>query len=355
MSRLTNNEVLSHLPAYYNRALSKKSGFILIASEVSGSRQIHRYDIGRDRMTQLTVGPDIHPYSPALAPKDRTFFYLQGNEVREASARGGSDRTVYACEEGWALTGDLGLSTNGRYSAVIEMAAADRVADPEAQFEKRPNCRLRVVETERSGSSWIAVEEQQWLSHPRFRPGRTDILYDHEGPRGKVDGRLRLVSLRGEHKQELTPRQGDERVGHGYWGADGAEVFYVLFPNDSLRGASVQAVTPESGRSRTVSPCSAFGWMTGNQDGSTIVGASKRPSGPNIYVLFVKLKREITLCEHGSSGKAYPIAGTDRMDPRAANPVPIFSDNSQWVYFTSDREGMPAVYRMKLEDLVEQT
>ena len=355
MSRLTNNEVLSHLPAYYNRALSKRGNFLLIASEVSGSRQIHRCDLGRDRLTQLTVGPDVHPYSPTLAPRDRTFFYLQGDEVREASARAGADRKLYQCEEGWTLTGDLGLSTDGRYAAVIEMAAGDRVDDIEAQFEKRPNCRLRVVETERVGSSWVAVEEQHWLSHPRFRPGRSDILYDHEGPWGKVDGRLRLTSLRGESKKELTPRTGDEQVGHGYWGADGREVFYVSFPNESLRGATIQAVLPESGESRTVSPCSAFGWMTGNQDGSTIVGASKRPSGPNIYVLFVKLQREITLSEHGSSGKAYPIAGTDRMDPYAANPVPIFSENSQWVYFTSDREGMPAVYRMKLEDLVEQT
>lgn len=355
MSRLTNSAVLSHLPAYYNRALSRRGGFILITSEVSGSRQIHRYDLGRDRMTQLTVGLDVHPYSPTLAPRDRTFFYLQGNEVREASARGGGDRTVHRCEEGWALTGDLGLSADGRYAAVIEMAAADRVADSLAQFEKRPNCRLRVVETERAGSSWVAVEERHWLSHPRFRPGRTDILYDHEGPWGKVDGRLRLTSLRGESTKELTPRAGKEQVGHAYWGADGREVFYVRFPNDSLRGATIEARSPESGVARTVSLCSAFGWMTGNQDGSAIVGASKRPSGPNIYVLFVKLQREITLCEHGSSGKAYPIAGTDCMDPYAANPEPIFSGDSQWVYFTSDREGMPAVYRMKLEDLVEQT
>ena len=355
ISRLTNKDVVSHLPVYYNRVLARRGNFLLIASEVSGARQFYRCDLSRDRMTQLTEGPGIHPYSATLAPRDRAFFYLQGSELRQASSRGGGDSLVYRCEEGWVPTGDLNLSTDGRYATLIEMREDDWVADEEELFWKKPHCRLRVTGTERGSASWVAVEEKLWLSHPRFRPGRTDILYDHEGPWGEVDGRLRLTSLRGERKKELTPRKGDEQVGHAYWAADGREAFYVSFPGSSLRGSTVAAVSPDSGESRTVSKCSGFGWMTGNPDGSAIVGASRRPSGPNIYVLFVKLQREITLCEHASSGKAYPIAGTDRLDARAANPEPILSENSQWVYFTSDREGKPAIYRMNVEDLVEQT
>jgi hypothetical protein len=72
-------------------------------------------------------------------------------------------------------------------------------------------------------------------------------------------------------------------------------------------------------------------------------------------VLFPSLDREITLCEHRASGKPYPIAGTDAMDYSCAAPETAFSRDSQWVYFTSDREGQPAVYRMNVEDLVEST
>jgi oligogalacturonide lyase len=94
--------------------------------------------------------------------------------------------------------------------------------------------------------------------------------------------------------------------------------------------------------------------MQVNPDASAFVGASRRASGPNIYVLFTKLKREITLCEHSSSRKPYPLPGGG-MDPYAAHPAPVLSHDSQWVYFTSDREGKPAIYRMKLEDLVSET
>jgi oligogalacturonide lyase len=51
--------------------------------------------------------------------------------------------------------------------------------------------------------------------------------------------------------------------------------------------------------------------------------------------------REFTLCEH-----------------RASNPAmvsPIFSPNSQSVFFTSDQHGKSAIYRISVDKLVEAT
>lgn len=59
--------------------------------------------------------------------------------------------------------------------------------------------------------------------------------------------------------------------------------------------------------------------------------------------------------EDGASGKPYPVAGTDGMDYDCASPETVFSTDSQWVYFVSDRDGKPALYRMQVEDLVEAT
>ncbi len=53
------------------------------------------------------------------------------------------------------------------------------------------------------------------------------------------------------------------------------------------------------------------------------------------------MKRELTLCEH-----------------RASNPAmvaPMFSPNSQQVYFNSDIHGKPAIYRMDVDKLVAAT
>jgi Tol biopolymer transport system component len=42
-------------------------------------------------------------------------------------------------------------------------------------------------------------------------------------------------------------------------------------------------------------------------------------------------------------------------DRCASWPEPVFSHDSQWVYFATDREGKPAIYRINVADIVERT
>lgn len=53
------------------------------------------------------------------------------------------------------------------------------------------------------------------------------------------------------------------------------------------------------------------------------------------------MKRELTLCEHRAS------------DPAMA--APVFSANSQQLFFTSDLHGNPAIYRLDVTKLVSET
>jgi oligogalacturonide lyase len=354
MFRLTDPDVLFHLPHFHHHFLSRKNELILLGGELDGTRQIFEYDLGRGRVTQLTEGPGVDSYSATLDSRERTLFFVQGASLVEAGARGRGQRTVYTAEEGWRLTGHLGVTGDSNYAALIEMREEDHRDDPREQFEKGPLCRLRVVDVAGKTAPRTVVEEQRWLAWPQFQPGGLDILYAHEGPWGEIEDRLRLISFDGKSGKALRPRTGEEEVGQEQWASDGSRVYFVHFPDNTGRRATVRAVDPASGAEETVSPCSAFGWMQVNPDASAFVGSSRRPSGPNVYVLFTKLKREITLCEHSSSRKPYPLPGGGT-DPYAAHPAPVLSHDSQWVYFTTDREGKPAIYRMKLEDLVSET
>ena len=353
MARLTDPDVLFHLPHFHHRFLSKND-FIVLGGELDGTRQLFEYDLNRGRLTQLTEGPGVNTYSATLDNRERSLYYIQSNTLIEAGARGRGERTVYQAEAGWALTGHLGLTTNSDYAALIEMRDGDHRDDPREQFEHGPLCRLRVVDIAGKVAPRTLVEEERWLAWPQFQPGGMNILYAHEGPWGEIEDRLRLISFDGKTDKALRPRTGEEEVGQEQWAEDGSRVYFVHFPDKTGRRATVRAVDPAGGAEEEISPCSAFGWMRVNADASAFVGASRRASGPNIYVLFTKLKREITLCEHSSTRKAYPSPGGGT-DPYAAHPVPVLSHNSQWVYFTSDREGKPAIYRMKLEDLVSET
>jgi oligogalacturonide lyase len=355
MFRLTDPKILHHLPHYHNRYISKRDTFMLVASERTGTRQIYRINLPDGDAEQLTEGNDVHPYSPFLSPNDRSIFLLQGNSLKEVSTGNGREKTIYSTPQGWRMTGHLALSSDGDLAALIEMQSGHMVDGFVEQYERKPRCRIVVVETGRNRRNWVAVEENVWLAHPQFRPGRREILYCHEGPWDKVDGRLRRITLDDRTKKNQLPRKANEQLGHEYWAGEGEEICFIYYPDETGRGCTIRGLNPDTGAVREISRCTRFGWMMGNADNSVIVGASKSLAGPNIYLLFAKIKRERTACEHGSRYNSYPVAGERTLDPFAADPEPVFSPDSRWVYFASDREGLPTIYRIKVEDLVETT
>ena len=71
------------------------------------------------------------------------------------------------------------------------------------------------------------------------------------------------------------------------------------------------------------------------------MGASANKSSPTILILLRITHRELTLCEHKTS------------QPELTSPM--FSPDSQRIYFQSDRDGKPAIYCMHVDKLVEKT
>lgn len=353
LSRLTDPKLLFHLPHYHHRFLAKNNRFIILGGEADGTRQIHYYDLRRNRSSQLTQGPEAFSYSATFDEAEDQLYFLQGDALKRVSLKGRGEHAMFRCPSGWRFTGHVSVSSGARTAAVVEMREDDFRDDPEEQFAARPQCRIRMVDLA-TGKDEVLVTERAWIVHPQFRPGRQELLYAHEGPGPVVEDRLRWIGADGKNGAVVRAATGG-RMERGYWSPDGAEVRFVHYVGDTLRGATIRGVAPETGDERQIARCSAFGWMRENVDGSAIAGASRRPSGPNIYVLFPRLDREITLCEHGASGRPYPVAGTEETDYECARPETVFSADSQWVYFMSDRHGKPALYRMDVEDLVGAT
>lgn len=339
MERLTDPALKMRLPHRSERFLDDRGNTLYMAGEVDGEWAAHAYDLRRERLTQVSDGPGLLIDSVTIDSRGRMLYYLQGNRLLA------DGKTLQEIPAGWRPTGSLTVSEDGDAVAWVEMREGDERADPAEQFARHPRCRLQIAPTG-GGSAKTLVQEDDWLSKARFRPGGREILYAHEGPWGEVAARLQLIAAAGGSARSLRERIGEEQIGAEQWSEDGSRIWFVHFPNDTLRGATIRTIDANGGAETTISPCSAFGWFHVNRDASAVVGASKRPSGPNIYVLFPKLQREITLGEHAWTGKDVP---------GGFGPAPVMSKNSQWVYFSSDREGSPAVYRMKIEDLVSET
>ena len=104
---------------------------------------------------------------------------------------------------------------------------------------------------------------------------------------------------------------------------------------------TIREFVPETNTDRLVSATSQFVHLGVNGDASVFVGASGSRASPYILLLLRRTRREMTLCEH-----------------RAGDPgrvAPIFSPDSQGVYFQSDKHGKPAIYFISVERLVERT
>jgi Tol biopolymer transport system component len=130
-------------------------------------------------------------------------------------------------------------------------------------------------------------------------------------------------------------------IGPARWSPDGRTVLYLNFPDDPTQLHALRECSPDQNTDKLVARTSQFAHFGCNTNTSVFVGASQNRAAPHILILLRLTRRELSLCEH-----------------RASNPAmvaPIFSADSQQIFFESDRDGKPAIYRIHVEKLVEET
>jgi len=317
--RLTDPAFSSHLPAPYNRSLSRRHGFLLLESDRTGSSQAFRMDLKTAEWRQLTEAQALDRASLALLPDERTISFFDGPSFRQASVSNPRDREVYRIPDGW--TRGPGVSVTGDGISAVFSETRDKTS------------RLRLVGMAR-GTAATVVETQFPAAHPVPRPRRAQILYR------QADEALWLVNFDGRQNRRLRTAP-DGTVGSAFWSPNGRTVLYLYIPNDKTKLISIREHTPDENLDKMVSTTSQFASFGCNGDASVFVGASRNRNSPHILILLRVARRELTLCEHRSS------------DPQAV--APIFSPDSQRIYFQSDRDGKPAIYRVQVERFVEET
>jgi len=316
--RLTKPDYSSTMTAYYNRGIAHNSGWMLFCCDRGGSPQGFRMDLKTGETRQLTQAEALDGSSLTLLPDNRSFCYFAGRSLYLTNLTNLRDREVYQVPEGWERCPGMTVGPDGTHATFVE--------------KRGEASRLRMVALAQ-GAARTVIEAPFAMSGPISRPMRAQILYR------QADEGLWLVNSDGtqNHKLKLAPG----RVGPANWAADGKTVLYLNLPDDAKQLNTIREVTPDTSTDKLVSKTSQFAHFGANRDTSVFVGASRNAGSPTVLLLLRVTQRERTLCEHKAS--------------HPENVAPVFSPDSQRIYFQSDRHGKPAIYCVHVERLVEKT
>jgi oligogalacturonide lyase len=317
--RLTDPANTSCLPEYYNRAISKRGSFLLFYGDRAGSRQAYRMDLKSGETRQLTAAAALDGETLALAPDERSFLCFDGPTLRRVDLGSLRDREIYEVPAGSKQTPGLTITVDGVSAVFTETGEA--------------GSRVRLIALARNAVSTV-VETPFEASHAQPRPRRAQILY-RQGNEA-----LWLVNLDGAQNRKLKTAP-DGSIGAAMWAPNGRTILYLFIPDDRSKLIAIHEHTPDENLDKPIAPTSQFASFGMNSDASVFVGASRNLASPHVLLLLRVTRRELTLCEHRSS------------EPPSV--APVFSHDSQGVFFQSDRHGKPALYRVQVERFVEKT
>jgi Tol biopolymer transport system component len=314
--RLTKPDYSTTMTAYFSRGIAHNSSWMLCCSDRTGTPEAFHLDLKNGEMRQLTEAPDLDGLSLTLTPDNRQFCYFAGRSLYISAVANLKGRELYEVAEGWE-PGGVSVGPDGTHATLIE--------------KRGETSRLRMVSLVQ-GVPRTVLESPFVMSAPMMRPMRAQILYRQGGEA------LWLVNSDGTQNRKLKVAAGG--IGTPNWSNDGRTILYLNFPEDRTQLNNLRELTPDAGTDKMIGKTSQFASFGANRDASVFVGASRNAS-PAVLLLLRVTHSERTLCEHKASNAEWVS--------------PVFSPDSQRIYFQSDRHGKPAIYSMHVDKLVEKT
>ena len=303
--RLTSPSSRSLLPAASNRFVSVKDRFLLFSSDRGGKFAPFKVNLRNGLLHQIAETPNLSPASLFLAPHERSLYFIDGSELKEAE---------------------------------LTRSKLETVTDDVTGFSPGP-----------AGSGVFAIRAGK-LQHLNGRDVTTlaeDVSDDCVARPGAIPGCLFVRRQPDEMREFWYASAGTRpvllasgRVSNPFWTPEGES---IIFLRDLSRGSTlfseIHEVAVSGGAERLVTPTSQFAAFSPNGNGSVFVGASRSKAQPDIVLLLRSGHAEMTLCEHHAS--------------QPAQVCPVFSPDAKRVYFQSDRQGKSAIYSVNVELLVE--
>ena len=368
--RLTDPSILSHM-YFYNRMTTSDGKKLLICQVREEGRQLYVLNLDTGKIRQITEGEQVGQDSAMFSADDNYIFYQQGTRFYRMDAETLEAECFYETPDGWS-GGSPGMSDDNRFMSIVECrndSVPKRKSGANWNFFAetclaKPHCRIMYIDVE-NRTGHVVLEDDCWFGHTQIRPGDPDtIMFCHEGPYDLIDARLWLVQKDGQNYRCCREQPSDLILTHEFWLPDGSKLAYVYRETTGEKTENIRMMDPVTLEEEILMPCSPFAHFICDKKNEFMVGDAQSSDLPIhllteedrkrmkesgeigndfIYLIDVKNRTERKLCYHGTSWLA--VHG----NPQDSHPHPCFSEDNRTVLFVSDREGLPCIYQVCLD------
>jgi hypothetical protein len=347
LAQVTDAPSVNH-PTYFLQSSFFPNGKTLVfTSYRTGSAQLFEAEYPRGEIRQLTDGPAIHPFSPAIHPSGDSVFFVRGGSIWRLSLPSLDEELVIEFPN--AQLGECSPGAGGEWlTAAMKMSGQNGVAVGRAD-----------------GTGWHVIPFERTVIHPQFHPLEPEWLIFAGDPAP----RMFRVRRDGSAMECLYHHGNDEFVVHETFLGRTGDIVFTVWPR------ALRRMDWTTRQTRTIVEFNVW-HIAPNRAGTQVLCDTNHPDR-GICLVDVATGRVRTVCMSDSSNagtqwrkSSYALAedfaaaqsgaksggtlswmespGDTVYGPQWTHPHPSFSADETRIAFASDRTGSSQVYVAEL-------
>lgn len=342
--QITNANAISHPSYFLQRSFTPDNSRLVFTSYRAGNAaQLFDVAFPDGQIRQLTDGPAIHPFSPALV--DDTVLFVRTGSIWELDLNTLAERHIVTFDN--AQLGECSFSTDGEWiTAAVKQGSQSGI-----------------VTGRRDGTEWRLIPFPRTVIHPQFHPLDSDWLIFAGDPAP----RMFRMRRDGSGMECLYEHTNDEFVVHETFFGFGDDIIFTVWPH------SLKLLEWDTRQIHTIADFNAW-HIAPDRKGRRILCDTNHPDlGIHMIDVLTGERKLICLSEATNGGSQWKTsryalaedfaaarsnakqnlswmeASTDTVyGPQWTHPHPSFSPDERWITFASDRSGMTQVYAVEI-------
>jgi oligogalacturonide lyase len=348
MLQITNDASINHPTYFLQSSFVPEGDGIIFTSYRTGSAQLFNASLTNGEIQQLTDGPAIHPFSPAMFGE--WIYFVRSGSIWRLLRTTLDEELIVEFPNG--QLGECSLSADGEWlTAAIKQGAQSGIVTGRAD-----------------GSQWRLIPFARTVIHPQFHPLEPDWLIFAGDPAP----RMFRVRRDGSGMECLHHHGNDEFIVHETFLGRTGDIVFTVWPRLLCR---------MDWTTREIREISAFNaWhIASDAMGSRVLCDTNHPDR-GIFLIDVAsgLPRHVCMSDASNRGSqwkesryalaedfararsaanasdtlSWMEASTDTVyGPQWTHPHPSFSRDEKRIAFASDKTGTTQVYVAEIESL----